>query len=127
MVAPFSSAETLFASRTIAEIREASIGPTASLHPCNRPSLILEITCRSMQAEAKTRHDIEEKKQALREVVGSSYRELISSADTILEIAASCRSVNGLVEGTQVVGTSSLWASRSLRYDEKAHAWSILP
>ena len=55
-----------------------------------------------LQVEAKTRHEVEEKKQALRQVVGGSYRELIASADTILEIASSCHNVIQLVTEIQL-------------------------
>ncbi len=43
--------------------------------------------------ETKTRGDIEEKKKQLRLLVGSSYRDLISSADTILAMSNCCAAV----------------------------------
>lgn len=38
----------------------------------------------ALQVEARTRKDIEEKKEELRQLVGASYRDLIESADSIL-------------------------------------------
>ncbi|PSC70573.1 conserved oligomeric Golgi complex subunit 1 [Micractinium conductrix] len=64
----------LFRERTIAEIREV---------------------------ETRTHHEIEEKKQQLRHVVGDSYRDLISSADTIIDIARSCQRLVELTGGLQ--------------------------
>ncbi|KAI3432884.1 hypothetical protein D9Q98_010466 [Chlorella vulgaris] len=52
------------------------------------------------EVAAQTRHAIEEKKQQLRRVVGDSYRDLISSADTIIDISRSC---HRLVELTGAV------------------------
>ena len=46
-----------------------------------------------MQVETKTRGDIEEKKKQLRLLVGDSYRDLISSADTILAMSNCCNTV----------------------------------
>ena len=53
------NAEILFESRTVPEIRDV---------------------------EARTRRDIEEKKEELRQLVGASYRDLIESADSILDM-----------------------------------------
>ena len=53
------NAEILFESRTVSEIRDV---------------------------EARTRRDIEEKKEELRQLVGASYRDLIESADSILDM-----------------------------------------
>ncbi|KAL4423803.1 hypothetical protein ABPG75_001104 [Micractinium tetrahymenae] len=53
------------------------------------------------EVETKTRHEIEEKKRQLRGVVGDSYRDLISSADTIIDIASSCRRLVDLTSGLQ--------------------------
>eukprot|EP00271_Cylindrocystis_brebissonii_P017546 TRINITY_DN4607_c0_g1_i1.p1 TRINITY_DN4607_c0_g1~~TRINITY_DN4607_c0_g1_i1.p1 ORF type:complete len:1175 (+),score=261.37 TRINITY_DN4607_c0_g1_i1:609-4133(+) len=60
------NAEGLFETRTVVEIREV---------------------------EARTRVDIEEKKEELRQLVGASYRDLIESADSILEMRRSCDAV----------------------------------
>mmetsp|Transcript_16154 Transcript_16154/g.45001 ORF Transcript_16154/g.45001 Transcript_16154/m.45001 type:complete len:1129 (-) Transcript_16154:189-3575(-) len=68
------AAESLFETRTVAEIR---------------------------QVEVKTRRDIEEKKHSLRQLVGDSYRDLIASADTIMEMSAACTSVLQNVERMQ--------------------------
>ncbi|KAK9803223.1 hypothetical protein WJX73_005829 [Symbiochloris irregularis] len=68
------SAEHLFETSTIAEIREV---------------------------DTKTISDIEEKKKQLRQLVGDSYRDLISSADTILAMAACCDSVVGTLQQTK--------------------------
>eukprot|EP00887_Chlorella_sp_A99_P006773 scaffold2.g6773.t1 len=67
-------AENLFRSKTVAEVREV---------------------------EARTRHEIEEKKQQLRHVVGDSYRDLISSADIIIGISNSCHHVVDVVGSLQ--------------------------
>ncbi|KAK9841813.1 hypothetical protein WJX81_004723 [Elliptochloris bilobata] len=57
------NAERLFETQTVLEIREV---------------------------ETKTRRDIEEKRNQLRQLVGNSYRDLISSADTIMQMAQCC-------------------------------------
>ncbi|GBG84544.1 hypothetical protein CBR_g38826 [Chara braunii] len=53
------NAEVLFETRSVAEIR---------------------------QVEVRTREEIEEKKEELRQLVGASYRDLIESADSILKM-----------------------------------------
>ncbi|KAL3693725.1 hypothetical protein R1sor_007376 [Riccia sorocarpa] len=60
------NAEALFETRTVVEIREV---------------------------EARTRKEIEEKKEELRQLVGASYRDLIESADSILLMRKSCEAV----------------------------------
>lgn len=60
------NAEGLFETRSVSEIREV---------------------------EARTRRDIEEKKEELRQLVGASYRDLIESADSILDMQRSCEAV----------------------------------
>lgn len=68
------SAEALFESKSVAEIREI---------------------------EAATRRDIETKKQQLRQLVGDSYRDLIESADKIVAIAQNCNTILSNVVGIQ--------------------------
>eukprot|EP00898_Chlorokybus_atmophyticus_P006294 jgi/Chlat1/6666/Chrsp49S06154 len=60
------NAEVLFETRTVAEIREV---------------------------EARTRKEVEDKKEELRQLVGASYRNLIESADSILGMQAACNAV----------------------------------
>ncbi|CAL8464776.1 g4311 [Coccomyxa elongata] len=60
------NSEALFESQTIVEIREV---------------------------ETKSKVDIEDKKKQLRQLVGNSYRDFISSADTILDMATCCNGV----------------------------------
>ncbi|CAI5479243.1 unnamed protein product [Closterium sp. Yama58-4] len=43
--------------------------------------------------EARTRKEVEEKKEELRQLVGASYRHLIESADSILDMRRSCEAV----------------------------------
>ncbi|XP_020578354.1 conserved oligomeric Golgi complex subunit 1 [Phalaenopsis equestris] len=43
--------------------------------------------------EAATRRDIEQKKEELRQLVGKSYRDLIDSADSIIQMKSSCESI----------------------------------
>lgn len=47
----------------------------------------------TMQVESQTRHDIDKKKFQLRQTVGDSYHELISSANLIQTMADNCKSV----------------------------------
>lgn len=61
------NAEALFETRTIVEIREV---------------------------EAQTRKEIREKQEELRQLVGTSYRDLIESADSILLMKKSCQAVS---------------------------------
>eukprot|EP01018_Ginkgo_biloba_P036933 Gb_20855 [translate_table: standard] len=61
------NAEALFETRTVSEIREV---------------------------ESETRKEIQEKKEELRQVVGTSYRDLIESADSILLMRKSCQAVS---------------------------------
>lgn len=75
MSAPARKAETLFETSTIAEIREV---------------------------EAKAKAEIEDKKAALRHLVGDSYRDLISSADSILVMANTCAAAVDNVTAIQV-------------------------
>ncbi|KAL2634243.1 hypothetical protein R1flu_005722 [Riccia fluitans] len=65
------NAEALFETRTVVEIREV---------------------------EARTRKEIEEKKEELRQLVGASYRDLIESADSILLMRKSCEAVADNIE-----------------------------
>jgi len=74
MSEPARKAEMLFETSTIAEIREV---------------------------ESKAKAEIEDKKEALRHLVGDSYRDLISSADTILAMANTCSAVVQNVAGLQ--------------------------
>lgn len=60
------NAEALFESRSVVDIREV---------------------------EGRMCKDIEEKKEELRQLVGASYRDLIESADSILEMQRSCEAV----------------------------------
>lgn len=60
------NAEGLFESRSVVDIREV---------------------------ETRMRKDIEEKKEELRQLVGASYRDLIESADSILDMKRSCEAV----------------------------------
>lgn len=53
------------------------------------------------QVLSTTQHEIEGKKHQLRSVVGDSYRDLISSADTIIDISRSCHRLVGLTTGLQ--------------------------
>jgi conserved oligomeric Golgi complex subunit 1 len=46
-----------------------------------------------VQVETQTRNDIEDKKIQLRRLVGDSYCDLISSADTIQAMATCCKTV----------------------------------
>ena len=55
-----------------------------------------------LQVETKTKGDIEEKKKQLRLLVGNSYRDLISSADTILAMSNCCDSVLSSLRHIQV-------------------------
>eukprot|EP00240_Pyramimonas_obovata_P004919 CAMPEP_0118935450 /NCGR_PEP_ID=MMETSP1169-20130426/15650_1 /TAXON_ID=36882 /ORGANISM="Pyramimonas obovata, Strain CCMP722" /LENGTH=399 /DNA_ID=CAMNT_0006878493 /DNA_START=206 /DNA_END=1401 /DNA_ORIENTATION=+ len=64
------NAETLFETRLVAEIR---------------------------QIEARTRSEIDEKKEELRQLVGNSYRDLIESADKIVDMKNTCCAVVGHV------------------------------
>jgi hypothetical protein len=61
------NAEALFETRSIAEIRDV---------------------------EAQTRKEIREKQEELRQLVGTSYRDLIESADSILLMKKSCQAVS---------------------------------
>ncbi|KAK9806237.1 hypothetical protein WJX72_006789 [[Myrmecia] bisecta] len=83
------NAETLFETQSIVEIREV---------------------------ETKTRTEIEGKKQQLRLLVGDAYRDLISSADKILEMTHCCDRV--VENTTQMQGgfanlANSIMASRN--------------
>lgn len=80
MAAPARKAEILFETSTIIEIREV---------------------------EAKAKVEIEEKKAALRLLVGNSYRDLISSADSILAMANTCAAAVDNIASVQV-GLSQL-------------------
>lgn len=60
------NAEALFETRTVVDIRGV---------------------------EARTRKEIEEKKEELRQLVGASYRDLIESADSIVLMKNSCQAV----------------------------------
>ena len=51
-----------------------------------------------LQIYKKYIHDIDEKEKKLREVVGDSYRDLISSADAIGSIAEQCQTVSEKLE-----------------------------
>ncbi|KAJ7532479.1 hypothetical protein O6H91_13G005300 [Diphasiastrum complanatum] len=62
----FRNAEELFETRSAVEIRDV---------------------------EAQTRKEIEAKKEELRQLVGASYRDLIDSADSILQMKKSCELV----------------------------------
>jgi hypothetical protein len=95
--------ETLFQTKTIVEIKEVSytkalqlchIPTTAQCHhtPPDARSLNLPLST-TPQYEAQTRHAIEEKHKQLRQVVGDSYRDLITSADTIIDISKQCQHV----------------------------------
>ncbi|KAL3140348.1 hypothetical protein ABBQ38_004612 [Trebouxia sp. C0009 RCD-2024] len=68
------SAESLFESQSVAQIREV---------------------------ETKARNDIEDKKHHLRQLVGGSYRDLIDSADTILSMTTCCQAAVSQVHGIQ--------------------------
>eukprot|EP00884_Botryococcus_braunii_P022018 jgi/Botrbrau1/84/Bobra.0022s0074.1 len=72
--AALRNAETLFETQTVVEIREV---------------------------EQKTRMDVEDKKKQLRLLVGDSYRELIASADIILQMAGCCDNVVDNVKSLQ--------------------------
>ncbi|KAL5998431.1 hypothetical protein ACLOJK_009371 [Asimina triloba] len=64
--APARDAESLFRSKPIAEIRNV---------------------------ESATKKEIESKKEELRQLVGTRYRDLIESADTIILMKSSCESI----------------------------------
>ncbi|PRW61397.1 Conserved oligomeric Golgi complex subunit 1 [Chlorella sorokiniana] len=66
------------------------------------------------EVETKTRHEIEQKKHQLRQVVGDSYRDLISSADTIIDISRSCHRLVDLA-GSLQEGLSGLASSATAR------------
>ena len=54
-----------------------------------------------VEVEARTRRDIEENMEELRQLVGASYRDLIESADSILEmrrsVATACGATRRLI------------------------------
>eukprot|EP00854_Cymbomonas_tetramitiformis_P001270 gene1270-1854_t len=60
------NAETLFETRTVADLRDV---------------------------EKRTRQEIDDKKEELRQLVGNSYRDLIESSDKIVEMRDCCESV----------------------------------
>ncbi|XP_058072426.1 conserved oligomeric Golgi complex subunit 1 [Magnolia sinica] len=66
-VAPSRDAESLFRSKPISEIRNV---------------------------ESSTKQEIESKKEELRQLVGTRYRDLIESADTIILMKSSCESIS---------------------------------
>jgi hypothetical protein len=45
------------------------------------------------QVEARTRKEVDEKREELRQLVGGSYRDLIDSADSIVAMAATTQQV----------------------------------
>ncbi|CAK7326004.1 unnamed protein product [Dovyalis caffra] len=63
----YRDAESLFRTKTIADIRNV---------------------------ESATRHQIEEKKEELRQLVGNRYRDLIDSADSIVHMKSYCESIS---------------------------------
>lgn len=77
-------------------------GPLVSLGGARaalgRASVTLCAVAVVVQVEARTRKDIEEKKEELRQLVGASYRDLIESADSILAMRrqAASRAARGL-------------------------------
>ncbi|KAG1666478.1 hypothetical protein FOA52_004860 [Chlamydomonas sp. UWO 241] len=91
--------ETLFESKSINDIREV---------------------------EKRTRKDVDLKKQALRQLVGGSYRDLIETTDKIVSIAAVCDRLLSNVKGIQG-GFSSLahgFASSDNLLNEKRNSLS---
>ncbi|XP_043697465.1 LOW QUALITY PROTEIN: conserved oligomeric Golgi complex subunit 1-like [Telopea speciosissima] len=66
-VAGFKDAESLFRAKPISEIRNV---------------------------EKATKKEIEEKKEELRQLVGNRYRDLINSADSIVQMKSSCESIS---------------------------------
>ena len=67
-----------------------------------------------MQVENQTRRDIDGKKLQLRQTVGQSYHELITSADMIQSMADECKSVvddlasiRGIFEGLATTLTAT--------------------
>ena len=53
------------------------------------------------QVEARTRKEVDEKREELRQLVGDSYRDLIDSADRIVVMADTCKAVQSHVAQMQ--------------------------
>eukprot|EP00850_Spirogloea_muscicola_P023300 SM000345S12841 [mRNA] locus=s345:28798:34711:+ [translate_table: standard] len=85
------NAEVLFETRTVVEIREV---------------------------ENRTRKDIEDKKEELRQLVGASYRDLIESADSILEMRRLCDAVVDNVAGFNALHSSIATTSAAPGIDD---------
>jgi hypothetical protein len=52
--------------------------------------------CYNRQVEARTRKEMDEKREELRQLVGGSYRDLIDSADSIVEMAKTSQQVGSV-------------------------------
>mmetsp|Transcript_14749 Transcript_14749/g.28386 ORF Transcript_14749/g.28386 Transcript_14749/m.28386 type:complete len:1017 (+) Transcript_14749:284-3334(+) len=74
VAAAMRNAEVLFETRGVAEIK---------------------------QVEERTRKEIEEKREELRQMVGNSYRDMIESADRIVTMSETCAAVQGHLASIQ--------------------------
>ncbi|PKA65568.1 hypothetical protein AXF42_Ash005902 [Apostasia shenzhenica] len=86
-VAGIRDAESLFRTKPISEIRAI---------------------------EAATRREIEQKKEELRQLVGKSYRDLIDSADSIIQMRSSCDSISANLSGIDAALRSLSSASSAI-------------
>ncbi|XP_061352172.1 conserved oligomeric Golgi complex subunit 1 isoform X1 [Gastrolobium bilobum] len=95
----YRDAESLFRSKPIAEIRNT---------------------------EAATRKQIEDKKEELRQLVGNRYRDLIDSADSIVHMKASCKSISANIAAVHGrIRSLSLSQSHSqTKLHSQSRAWT---
>ncbi|KAJ4959844.1 hypothetical protein NE237_019754 [Protea cynaroides] len=93
-VAGFRDAESLFRTKPISEIRNV---------------------------EKATKKEIEEKKEELRQLVGNQYRDLIDSADSIVQMKSSCESISANItridEGISSLSAAAIAGSPKLTPD----------
>ncbi|KAL6782517.1 COG1 [Auxenochlorella protothecoides x Auxenochlorella symbiontica] len=53
------------------------------------------------EVEVQARHEVEEKREQLRQLIGGSYRELLATSDAVIDIHESAKQVVGLVSRIQ--------------------------
>ncbi|RMZ57721.1 hypothetical protein APUTEX25_002111, partial [Auxenochlorella protothecoides] len=53
------------------------------------------------RVEVQARHEVEEKREQLRQLIGGSYRELLATSDAVIDIHESAKQVVGLVSRIQ--------------------------
>ncbi|KAL2324903.1 hypothetical protein Fmac_023961 [Flemingia macrophylla] len=92
-------AESLFRTKPIAEIRKT---------------------------EAATRRQIEDKKEELRQLVGTRYRDLIDSADSIVRMKASCEGISGNIAAVhgRIHSLSQSQSQSETKLHSQSRAWT---